>query len=575
MLSSHATTTAIFEPRERLILTCAGIIAFILGVLGYKEYFITAKQTASFFDFCYHAINLFLMQFEAKGELPWKLEVARWLSPATLSYTIFKAVMALVKDSVQAYQLKKKRGHSIIFGLDKGTFELACSMQEQGVSPAVVDSDNNNEYFGLLATRNIPFLVANPADPTILKKLNVSEAKYLIAATELDSTNLEIIYQNYGQKRTTPLNTVCKVSNPSLIRTLCNRPLFKINHSNILTKIINSQKVTARWLVNYFGPDSLRTDLASLNVIKICVVGNNQMLSALPLRLTEIGIYGVDSALEITVINYGEAAVGEDEFHRLVNNDVIAQFAKVTYKEMTGQSIEALQSLMNFSDIHCCYVCMKEADLALMVLQSLIDLSVSCPVVVTDTDNTGSFDWLVSDFSEMENVHFAQTHKVTHSFASIFGEEHDQIAKRIHERYVAEQIARGEVCDANSSIVDWNDLPEILKDANRNQADHIATKCRLVTGQARPETSLLSDLLTGENIEVLAKIEHRRWVAEKLINGWRYTTGEKDVARRLSPSLIGWEELSESEKQKDRDTILNLPHLLKQLQITTSFERQY
>lgn len=55
--------------------------------------------------------------------------------------------------------------------------------------------------------------------------------------------------------------------------------------------------------------------------------------------------------------------------------------------------------------------------------------------------------------------------------------------------------------------------------------------------------------------------EHARWAAHRYLNGWQY--GEvRDDARKLHPSLVGWEYLGEDEKQKDRNTVLRLPQIL-------------
>lgn len=66
---------------------------------------------------------------------------------------------------------------------------------------------------------------------------------------------------------------------------------------------------------------------------------------------------------------------------------------------------------------------------------------------------------------------------------------------------------------------------------------------------------------TTEEVERLAIIEHNRWMAHRYINGWDF--GQvRDDNLKLHPSLIPWEILSESEKQKDRDTILRIKLLL-------------
>lgn len=194
-----------------------------------------------------------------RGHLNW----ARWLAPATLSYTLIKTILVLAKDSVQSIQIKKLKKHCVIVGLNKGSFELACSMVKHGIKTVVVDSNENSEYLGLLNKRKIYFAAANPSDPVVLEKINTKQASYLFASTDSDATNLEVLHNAACQKRMSIINTVCKINNQSLVRALYNRPLFSVNRPNFNTKIINSYRVTARWLLNEFGPDCLISDIAT------------------------------------------------------------------------------------------------------------------------------------------------------------------------------------------------------------------------------------------------------------------------------------------------------------------------
>jgi hypothetical protein len=59
---------------------------------------------------------------------------------------------------------------------------------------------------------------------------------------------------------------------------------------------------------------------------------------------------------------------------------------------------------------------------------------------------------------------------------------------------------------------------------------------------------------------MLAVAEHQRWMAEKIVANWRHAV-ERDDARRLHPSIRPYDELSEAEKQKDRDTVMNAVHV--------------
>ncbi|MCA1818241.1 MAG: Ryanodine receptor Ryr [Acidobacteria bacterium] len=55
--------------------------------------------------------------------------------------------------------------------------------------------------------------------------------------------------------------------------------------------------------------------------------------------------------------------------------------------------------------------------------------------------------------------------------------------------------------------------------------------------------------------ERLAKNNHEVWARQRIRDGWRYGRA-RDDARKEHPSLVPYEELPESEKEYDRNTVL-------------------
>lgn len=55
--------------------------------------------------------------------------------------------------------------------------------------------------------------------------------------------------------------------------------------------------------------------------------------------------------------------------------------------------------------------------------------------------------------------------------------------------------------------------------------------------------------------ETLARHAHAVWQRQRLADGWRYGPA-RDDQRRLHPSLVSYEELSEDERQYDRNAAL-------------------
>ena len=61
---------------------------------------------------------------------------------------------------------------------------------------------------------------------------------------------------------------------------------------------------------------------------------------------------------------------------------------------------------------------------------------------------------------------------------------------------------------------------------------------------------------TPEQIELMAELEHEEWMKERIANGW--TLGERDFAKKTTPYLIPYGDLSEEIKDYDRDAVRNI-----------------
>ena len=66
-----------------------------------------------------------------------------------------------------------------------------------------------------------------------------------------------------------------------------------------------------------------------------------------------------------------------------------------------------------------------------------------------------------------------------------------------------------------------------------------------------------------DQIELLAELEHERWVAERKEDGWKYGSS-RDPENKISPYLIPWSDpnLTEEVKDWDRNAVKKIPELL-------------
>jgi hypothetical protein len=138
----------------------------------------------------------------------------------------------------------------------------------------------------------------------------------------------------------------------------------------------------------------------------------------------------------------------------------------------------------------------------------------------------------------------------------------EQLAMAIHETYRQQAMGQGDTVETNESVKPWDELPDHLKDSNREQAWDIGRKLAMVGLSAVPASGSTGGVTLAEaDVDRLAKAEHRRWMNERTAKGWRH--GQmKDNSRKLHPDLVDWGYLSEESREKDRSAVRAIPEHL-------------
>jgi hypothetical protein len=145
----------------------------------------------------------------------------------------------------------------------------------------------------------------------------------------------------------------------------------------------------------------------------------------------------------------------------------------------------------------------------------------------------------------------------------IFGSTYEILACAIHDEYVRHEREEGNTRESNPSMVDWEELPENLKESNRRQAEHIRIKLEAIGFDIAIATDWDTPGLefSPEEVDLLAEMEHERWVKEKSSQGFVYGTSRNE-RKKIHPCLVPWSKLPEGEKEKDRITVRGIPAFL-------------
>jgi ppGpp synthetase/RelA/SpoT-type nucleotidyltranferase len=149
-------------------------------------------------------------------------------------------------------------------------------------------------------------------------------------------------------------------------------------------------------------------------------------------------------------------------------------------------------------------------------------------------------------------------------------EEINRLAPIVHEHYRIkrrEELNPETVTDINKYrvVMQWDKLPRSLQISNLKQVafmEHIYNRGGLKFQKSdHPQKFIFPE--NFKPLDDMARLEHARWNAERLLDGWHY--GPKDVLKKISDCLIPWDELDERTKSYDYDPIKEFPELLMEI----------
>jgi hypothetical protein len=150
------------------------------------------------------------------------------------------------------------------------------------------------------------------------------------------------------------------------------------------------------------------------------------------------------------------------------------------------------------------------------------------------------------------------------------GELLEKLAEAAHEVFCEGLRARGykfgpekdDRLKTSDMLRPYSELPEQEKEQNRSNVRDIANKlARIGYVMIAARSNEPPFDFPGDDLEMLAAMEHERWMAMKLRDGWQYAP-KTDRSKKLSDALLPWDKLPEDQREKDRDLVRGVPRVL-------------
>lgn len=550
-----------------LLFVIYSVIIILLAYLGLYLQEIKFKEPVSVLGRVFQVITILKGgQGPIKNFAPFPLEIARVLAFFAGLFVALKTFGILLAKQWLLLRLKFLRNHTVIYGLNEMSFQLAKTLTDLGYLVLVVDSSPTDKWLIKLQNQDILFLEDDPTDSFVFKKTGTHLAKFIFAFMEEEGKNSELAVQIKDflglHKKKKPITDVfIHIPDPDLWNSLRGEEMEAIGDKFFEIHYFNLYDLTAK---NILHAAKLQKE--------ILMIGFNSLSENILLNLSRDLFFArtkVHEKFKVVILDFDiehklewllQKYPGISEVCTLVHKDIASDALSLPSPKEMKQLLDGCHFSSIFINVGTDNLTIAWA----LSIQKVIK-NLSVPILLSMNQSSGLSKLLNDESSNYSSAKHIQTFDMVKMACNISIMENsinETLARQIHQEYVAKQQDKGVTEEENPSLVSWDKLPETLQESNRNQAKNIIDKIEHIGC----DIAILMDWreplfeFTSEEMEGLSRIEHDRWVEDRIKLGWRQ--GPKDVANKVSPYLIPYDDLTEEIKDLDRDTIRNIPLLL-------------
>lgn len=570
------------------LVVASTVLVLVLGIWGSHIDLQSSGKAPKQFDISYtcslfyRSLQLFVLEFNPansdKPAVPPQLDIARWLAAAVAGVALWKAAAQLFAEKWHDQSLRRLRRHVIVCGLGRKGFQLVQQLAARGDSVVVIERDELDDNLVTCRELGIHVLIGDATSGVLLSKAGVEHAARLIAVCRNDSDNIEIALQARDLVRKTkrlasdPLTCHVHIIDLKLAELFRHHKAFSCTGDPFDARIFSFYENSARELLSRRPLDATwdnRPATLTARFVHLVIVGFGQMGESVALQAARVGHFASGKRLRLTIIDPDAEGL---RLNLLSRYGQIENVCELTFESASVEDLRVRQILSDWAadpGQHLVIaICVDDDPRALSIALNLPDAIAEhlIPVFVRQSERRG-LSALVNERGGAGDLaaHVSSfgAPEISASLETILQEKLDRLARAIHESYVEQRIREGHRNPDDPAQQAWEQLDAAFKSSNRQQADHIDVKLRTIHCRRAPRGESPASFagFSLEEVEVLAKMEHARWCADRFLSGWKY--GEQiDKPRRISPYLVPWSELAEEIRERDRQAVRQIPHLL-------------
>jgi hypothetical protein len=570
---------------EMRAVTAVIVVAFALGLWGYYRMYFGAPENYfekdrnfSYWDVLYSTLRLYVLEADGErgsGNWPASIQVARILAALGIGWAAIRAGLSLLSKQIKNYKMSGLKGHVIVAGSDDFARRLIneyCNDHDVvHICPnASADTESNK-------SARIFTVEGDASEIRTLKtaRLRFSERIFLASDVEIHNRAAAYAISDYlkdNRPLANGINCHMRLSGTSC-SVRASKEILSLDTEQLTIKLFNPLRIAARVIMQDYGPHLNRLPSGGDKPLHVLVVEFGEIGQELVKQIIRVCHYTDCQKVKITIVDENNSRAW-DRFRK--ETPAYDTTADITYenKDSSSLNLQRWDKLQNQGMFDAAYITTTDPDdayaLALDARDGLGSEKRHLQVMVCSHGGTSQQGLYLHFYSE-KKIDFFDLTKSSWTREYICDENCDNEAKRIHRSYLGLRVEQNikqpneQDWEASPAELVWEKLPEYFRDANRDQADHNIYKnfilkdkeiTRDQAGDINKDHPKLSELM--------AKMEHRRWIASLVIAGFRYGQNRDDDFKRTHPSLHNpelsfndhYDQLDEKTKEYDREMIL-------------------
>ena len=539
-------------------------VSLVLGLIGFEHYYTYHGLEHELVKSFYNTFQLYVFEGgDLNGYIPWELHIARFTAPLVPLFALIMTILQIFREQLGRLKISMMRNHVVIIGFGTKGKNIMEDLLRKKRKILVIDSDHDNPELGSLQHSKCGLLLGNAIDKNVLKKANIPHAEIVYLLIGNDNTQIKICLEIYqlikdsNRSNEDPLNCIMHLRKQELMNTLKSHNLVQNIEDAFVLRIFNVYESSARDLFEENPPDGIGIPANSNTVVQMLIFGFGLAGEALALQTSLTGHYANGKKPKVLIVD----RLAEEKVHDFLERyPAFKDYCDIEYITSEADSPQLINHVLPFikiPDILTTIVLCFENNTQNLLLGLQLD-NVNFKEHVNIFIST-SDDAAFTTFSQNVKPYGLSSKVCSHD--SICGEILDKKAIAFHNNYL-EKRKKEEDFGKKDADVPWEELSQEYKDSNRKAADHIGVKMRAIACEiVEADDPIPEAKITEEELLMLAKLEHKRWNAERKLAGWTYSKIKNDKARE-TPDLTEWENLAKETREYDVDAVKCIPEVL-------------